>query len=265
MILFSEGVQASFETYLARMPAPRVEAWRDLIAGGASSEAFGPLTLEEKLDEKQIDEALQVGRKQRTINLVMGFVVLVALVGGAAVLYNTFLTPEERTEGAFQFDALDEQPEVAARTGGPPITEPALTTALSTTVAVVAGDGPESGRITVAPFSVYPYPPGSIRAAMFQYAGSGHLVFVGPDGFADDSCLRASVVTSDLRPLDTVTYGPCGQPVGRQASVGCLGGSAVLIDIVVPSGPVELPEGGTGFADQVRVQLIGDRADYEVL
>jgi hypothetical protein len=265
MILFSEAVQASFETYLARMPEPRVEAWRDLIAGGASSEAFGPLTLQEKLDEKQVGEALKVGRRQRTVNLFMGAVVLAALVAGATLLYDRVFAEVERTQGAFQFDAFDEEPEVAALAGGPPVAAAALTTALSTTVAVATGDGPETDRITIAPFSVYPYPPGSIRASLFQFAGSGQLVIVGPAGFVDDSCLRASVVTKNLRPLDTVTYGPCVQPVGRPATVGCLGASAVLLDLVVPSGAVALPEGGSGFADQVRVQLVGDDTDYEVL
>jgi hypothetical protein len=265
MLLFSEAVQESFRSYLARMPEPRVVAWTDLIAGGASSEAFGPLTLQEKLDEKQVDEALQVGRRQRAINLLLAVVALVGLVGGAYLLSQRFFADETRSESAFQFDLVDETPEEAARGGGPPITEPSLTTALATTVAVAAGDGPEATRITVAPFSVYPYPPGSIRASLFQYAGRGHVVFVGPEGFTDNSCLRASVVTAGLRPLDTVTYGSCGQPVGRPASVGCLGPSAVLLDLVVPPGEVTLPEGGTGFAEQVRVQLIGDDPDYEVL
>jgi hypothetical protein len=265
MILFSEDVQESFETYLARMPDPRAEAWRDLIAGGASSEAFGPLTLEEKLDAEQVDEALQQGRKQRTVNLALSAVVLAVMLAGGVYLYSEVFASDERTEGAFQFDALGQTPEVAALTGGPPVAEPALTAALTTTVAVAAGDGPEAERITVAPFSVYPYPPGAIRASLFQYAGSGHVVFVGPDGFVDDVCLRASVVTSDLRPLDTVTFGSCQQPVGREPSVGCIGSSAVLLDLVVPSGEVALPEGGSGFADQVRVQLIGDDAAYEVL
>ncbi len=265
MLLFSEAVQASFRSYLARMPEPRVAAWRDLIAGGANSEAFGPLTLQEKLDEKQVDEALQVGRRQRAINLALALVGVIVLTGGAYLLSQRLLDDEPRSEGAFQFEVVDETPEEAARGGGPPVTEPSLTTALTTTVAVATGDGPEAARITVAPFSVYPYPPGSIRASLFQYAGRAHVVFVGPEGFTDNSCLRASVVTANLRPLDTVTYGPCGQPVGRPASVGCLGPSAVLLDLVVPAGEVALPEGGSGFAEQVRVQLIADDPDYEVL
>lgn len=172
---------------------------------------------------------------------------------------------DTRTQGAIRFDELAEEPEVAALDGGPPEAEPALTAGVSLPVAVAAGDGTEAERVTVAPFAVYPYPPGAIRASLFQFAGTGHVVFVGPEGFVDDACLRASVVTSDLRPLDTVTHGPCGQPVGRPATVGCLGETAVLLDLVVPGGEVALPEGGSGFADAVRVQLVGDDPDYEVL
>lgn len=266
LLLFSPEVQASFETYLARMPEPRAEAWRELISGGTSSDAFGPLTLQEKLHETQVDEALQAGRKQRRINLMIGALVLIVLVVAGVVISNTLLAEERRTEGAFRFDDLDDEPpEVAALTGGPPVAEPALTTALANTVAVAAGDGPEVARVTVAPFTDYPHPPGALRASLFQFAGSGHVVIVGPEGFVETSCLRASVVTSDLRPLDIVTHGPCGQPVGRPATVGCLGPSAILLDLDIPSGEVELPEGGTGFADQVRVQLVGDDPAYEVL
>ncbi|MEZ5244004.1 MAG: hypothetical protein R2707_02830 [Acidimicrobiales bacterium] len=265
MLLFSDEVMASFETYLARMPQPRVEAWRDLIAGGASSEAFGPLTLQEQLDERQVAEALQKGRKQRTVNLAVGAVVLLLVLVGVVVAWNTFFVEEARTEGAFQFTGQDEPPEVAARSGGPPIAVEALTVALADPVSVAAGSGAEADRIVVAPFADFPFTPGEIRASLFEYAGSGHVVFVGPDGFTDTACLRASVVTSDLRPLDTVTSGPCGQPVGRPATIGCLGPGAVLLDLEIPPGEVPLPEGGSGFADAVRVQVIGDDPAYEVL
>ncbi|MEQ8842580.1 MAG: hypothetical protein RIB98_16480 [Acidimicrobiales bacterium] len=265
LLLFSDEVQASFETYLARMPEPRVEAWRDLIAGGASSEAFGPLTLQEKLDEEQVSEALQKGRKQRTVNLAVGALVSLVAIVAVVVTYTQFIADEGRTEGAFRFDGEDDPPEVAARTGGPPVASETLTVGLSQPVSVAAGSGAEVERIVAAPFADFPFMPGEIRASLFQYAGAGHVVFVGPEGFVETACLRASVVTADLRPLDTVTHGPCSQPVGRAASVGCLGTSAVLLDLEVPAGEVTLPEGGTGFADAVRVQMIGDDPAYEVL
>lgn len=266
MILYSAEAADAFETILARMPAPREAAWRDLIAGGASSEAFGPLTLQERLDEKQVDEALAAGRKQRTINLVVALLLVVVVGGGGFYAYNQLASEEQRTEGAIQFADSGEAPEVAAVQGGPPVVEAAVTAGLTDTVAVAIGDGPVESRIVTAAFSDFPHPPGSMRASLFQYAGSGHVVIVGPLGFTDDVCLRASVVTSDLRPLDTVTTGPCADPVGRQAVIGCIGPSAILLDLQVPEGEVELPEGGVGFADAVRVQLIADGGErYETL
>ncbi len=266
MILYSADAAEAFETLLARMPAPRAAAWRDLITGGASSEAFGPLTLEEHLDEKQVDDALAAGRKQRVINLVVAVVAVVAVGGGGFYAYRQFLTEDQRTQGAIQFADTGEPPEVAAAQGGAPVAEAAVTAGLTDTVAVALGDGPVDSRIVTASFSDFPHPPGSMRASLFQYAGSGHVVVVGPPGFTDDVCLRASVVTIDLRPLDTVTTGPCAEPVGRQAVIGCVGPGAILLDLQVPDGAVDLPEGGTGFADAVRVQLIADGGDrYETL
>jgi hypothetical protein len=265
MLLFSREVQESFTTYLARMPEPRAAAWRDLIAGGASSDAFGPLTLQEQLSEQQVSDVLQTGRKQRTINLSVAIVLVVGAVVGGFFFWNEFFVEEGRTEGAFQLADLDAPPEVAALEGGLPIANPDLTVALIDTVSVEAGTGAETDRITVAPFAEFPYPPGSLRASLFQYAGSGQIAIVGPDGFTDDVCLRVSVVTEALRPLDTVAFGNCAQPVGRTPVLGCLGPSAVVLDLQIPNGEVELPEGGSGFADAVRVQLIGDHADYEVL
>ena len=112
----------------------------------------------------------------------------------------------------------------------------------------------------------FPYPPGSIGASLFQYANSGHVALVGPAGFTDDACLRVSVVTEELRPLDTVTHGPCVETIGRDATVGCIGDTAILLALDIPTGEVALPEGGNGFADAIRLQLVADGApDYEVL
>ena len=265
MLLFNEEVSAAFETFLARMPAPRVEAWRELIFGGVSSEVFGPLTLQERVDERQIGADLQAARNRRIFSAVSTVIVLIALVMGAVVLWGEFITGEARTTGSLNFGSLNEVSNETALTGGSPVVEISLTAALTATVAVLAGDAPLAERVTTAPSESFPYPPGALRATIFRYAGSGHVLFVGPNGFVDNSCLRASVVTADLRPLDVVTTGPCQDPVGRTATIGCLGPTAVLIDLKVPTGVVELPEGGSGFAEAVRVQLVGHDERYEVL
>ena len=266
MMLFSHGVAEVFETHLARMEPDLQGRWRDLIAGGARSEAFGPLTLQERLDERSVEQALVTGRRQRVVNLLVG-VVLLGAVGAAAWWgWQEYGVQEERTQGALQFGEVDDGVDAEATAGGPPVAEPLLTTVLADTVSVLAGEGPVADRVTVAPFARYPYPPGALGASVFQYANAGHVVIIGPPGFADLACLRVSVVTSDLRPLDTVTHGPCGDPVGRLATVGCRGTDAILLALDIPSGTVDLPEGGTGFADAIRLQLVADGApEYEVL
>lgn len=265
MLLFNGEVAEAFETLLARMPEPRAQAWRDLISGGVSAEVFGPLTLQEKLDERRIAEHLRAARNGRIISAAVAAVVLAALALGAVALWTTFAEGDERAGGSLDFGPLSGVSNEAALVGGPPAVEPSLVATLSTTVALLAGDGPISERIADAPSGSLPHPPGALQATIFQYAGSGHVLFAGPEGFVDNSCLRASVVTGDLRPLDVVTTGPCRDPVGRPATIGCAGPTAVLLDLKVPDGVVELPEGGSGFAEEVRVQLVGHDPRYETV
>ena len=266
MLLFSADAAVAFESLLVRMPEPRQADWRDLIAGGARSEAFGPLTLRERLDERQVEQTLLAGRKQRIVNLVVAAVLVTVLGGGIVFGWQELSSRGERTRGALQFEATSETPSIAAEAGGPPVAEPGLSAAISEPVSLVAGTGPIAERVTTAPFARFPYPPGALAASLFQYAGAGHVVIVGPSGFPDRACLRASVVTSELRPLDTVTSGPCAGPVGRDTAIGCLGPTAILLHLDIPAGEVNLPEGGTGFADAVRVQLVADETpDYELL
>ena len=265
MLLFNEEVTRAFETFLKRMPQPRAEAWRELISGGVSSEVFGPLTLQERVDERQIVAHLQAARNRRIFSALTTVVVLAALLMGGVAIWNEFITEDSRSSGRLNFGVLNEASNEAALVGGQPVIETSLTATLSTTVAVLAGDAPLAERVTTAPEGSFPYPPGALRATIFQYAGTGHVLFAGPNGFVDNSCLRASVVTADLRPLDVVTTGPCPAPVGRPATIGCLGPTAVLIDLKVPSGAVELPEGGSGFAEAVRVKLVGHDQRYKAL
>ncbi|MCQ3806557.1 MAG: hypothetical protein KTV16_04585 [Acidimicrobiia bacterium] len=265
MLLFNDEVSEAFETLLARMPEPRAVAWRDLISGGVSAEVFGPLTLQEQLDERRIGQNLRAARNGRIVSALVTAVVLAALGLGVVALWTALVEGDEPGSGRLDFGLLSGVSNEAALIGGPPAVEGSLVAPLSTTVALLAGDGPATERITDAPPGSLPHPPGAVQATVFQYAGSGHVLFAGPAGFVEDSCLRASVVTGDLRPLDVVTTGPCEDPVGRPATVGCVGPTAVLVDLKVPSGVVELPEGGSGFAEEVRVQLVGHDPRYETL
>jgi len=274
LMLFSPEATEAFETFLVRMPEPRRQAWEELLSGGLSSEAFGPLTLAERQDERQLARAMIAARRALVLNAVIGVVVVAAAVVGVWLGYRAWFAEEARTAGAIRFaepaGPADADPSAAEIPGGAPVADPALTASLSETVALLVGDGPVADRIVVPPLDRLPYPPGSLRAGLFEYAGDGYAAIVGPAGFSSDTCLRVSVVTADLRPLDTVAHGPCedaaGDTVGRAPQVACQGPTALLLGIDIPSGAVELPEGGTGFADAVRVQLVADPGtDYELL
>jgi len=265
MLLFNEEVTSAFATYLARMPPPRAQAWRDLISGGVSAEVFGPLTLQEKIDERRFEAHLRAARRKRIVAGLLAGIAMLGIVVGGYLLWGARTNEELRETGALNFGALSEPTNQAALGGGPPIVEPALTAKLTESFAVTAGDAQLALRIGSIPAGAIPYPQGALQATLFQYAGSGHVLFVGPSGFVERSCLRASVVTEDLRPLDVVTSGPCSNPVGRSGTIGCVGPTALLLDLRVASGVVELPEGGSGIASAVRVQLVGEDARYQML
>ncbi len=44
-----------------------------------------------------------------------------------------------------------------------------------------------------------------------------------------------------------------------------MGDTAVLLDVRIPAGEVTLPEGGVGFADAIRVQLVAPPTDEHEL
>jgi len=265
-ILFGTDEHAAFETYLARMSPPLVERWRDLLTGGARSEAFGPLTLQERIDETQVADALKSGRRQRIINMAVALFVLIGVSVGGVLGWNALQDQPVRTQGTLRFAITSSTITGGGVPGGVAAAAPALTAGLSRDVSIILGDGPPEDRIVKAPFADFLFPPGAITASLYSYAGVGEVVFVGPDGFPDGACLVASVATSDLRPLDTVWYGNCLNPIGRQATVRCLGADALVLDVAIPKGEVGLPEGGTGFADALRIQSISDPGGkYEVL
>ena len=197
---------------------------------------------------------------------MVALVGLVVVTGGAIIAWTLLTAEDERVEGALQFDDIDEDPVVAAVEGGPPVAEPLLTVSLTDQLVVASGAGDAVDRVVVDPIEGHRWAPGELGASLFQYAATGQVVVVGPPGFTGDVCLRVSVVTSDLRPLDTVAFGDCADPVGRDATVGCLGADAVLVALRIPPGEVELPEGGTGFADAVRIQSVTeDVAGHELV
>ena len=67
---------------------------------------------------------------------------------------------------------------------------------------VLRGEGPVEGRIRLdAPDSDLPVRPGSLLATVFEHRG-GQVAIVGPEDWWAGTCVRITVATSSLRPLD---------------------------------------------------------------
>lgn len=267
MVLFGPREQGRFEQLYDHLPDDRVAAWRELLSGGRSSEAFGPLTLEEQLDEAAVEEALAAGAKRHRRNLLVGGVIAALVIGFGAFAWSQ-RGDDERTAGGIRFGdpaAVDE----TDRSGGPPVAEPALTARLDTAIVVREGTGDVGERIVdPVPDGVLPVSPGTLSFSLFEFAGSAHVVLVGPPGWTDAACVVASVASGELRAFDTVwvegSSGACGgRQIGHEGSVSCRSDSVVMVGLEIPTGPVELSEGGTGFADTVRAQVLNPAEGYE--
>lgn len=266
--MFGPAEQARFAPLMGRLPTDMSTRWHDLLAGGASSEAFGPLTLQEQLDEAQVEKDLARGRHQLVLSATLGAVVVAALVAVAVVLWPG--GDDTRASGTIRFTDLAGTETEVSTEGPPPAVEPSLATAVDVPVVVTAGDGPVEDRLVLdPPVELLPRLPADVVATVFQYAGRARLVLVGPPGWSSGLCIQGSVTSSALRPFDT-SYWPadpaCGaEPPGRPADAACASSTTVLLDLDVPEGDVELAEGGTASAAAVRVALSRPDPAYEVL
>ena len=99
------------------------------------------------------------------------------------------------------------------------------------------------------------------------------MALVGPSDWWAEACIRVTVATGMLRPLDAVIHevadGACPEDLpGRPARVTCIGRSVLMLAVDVPQGAVELEEGGLGWAEVIRfaVESAPDPAStWEVL
>ena len=138
-------------------------------------------------------------------------------------------------------------------------------------MAVLEGTGSATDRIdpNVSP-DLLPFPPAAVSATLFRYGGRGQVVIIGPAGFLSAACLQVSAVTVNLRPFDTAVYdaGSTSCPdnvAGRTATVGCVGDTAIMLDMQFPEGDVELEEGGVASIGGVRVASFAIRPGYETM
>ena len=189
---------------------------------------------------------------------------LVGLIFAGIWLWNVLSAEETNDGGRISFATITEPGQQSSTLSEKPMVEPRLTTSLASTVAVVGGTDDLALRIVrVTPEEIH-YKAGDIAATLFQFQDAPQVVFVGPEGFTEDSCLRAAVVTETLRPLDVVTTG-CVDPIGRSTNIACVGPTAIMMQLDVPTASVDLPEGGSGVPNAVRVQLIGQDERFTTL
>lgn len=259
LLLFGPEEEASFAELALRFPDETVKRWATLLSGGDRSEAFGPRSRAERRDEASIVREFQLGVRKRVASVALLALALFGLGMGVRLLWSG--TPEDRSDRALRFGgntetALVDSP-VGRVAGGPPIAELALTASANRVVAVLKGEGPPEGRIRldVSPKEL-PVPVGVLAATVFEHRG-GQVAIGGPEDWWAGACVRVTVATGMLRPLDVVVHevssGACPEGlVGRPARVTCVGRSILMLAVDIPQGSVELDEGGTGWAEVIR-------------
>ncbi len=270
-LLFGPHDQRRFERLYPRMPADLVAGWQRALRGGEPRDSFGPLTREERLDEKRIEADLLTGRRQRRIRMLVGVVSVGVLVGAGAWWRSDRGGGDGAVAGEIAFGAVADR-SGDLRAGPSPAVEKALVARLDRPVVVRGGSGEIADRIVLdAPPGDLPQPPGSIAATLFRYNGAGQVVLVGPPGWLTKACIQVSVMSASLRAFDTAYAetkpGACAKDrvFGRVATLGCTDEklAATMLDLVIPEGDVVLSEGGNASVGAVRVAIIGDNPAYE--
>ena len=261
LLLFGPEEEEEFARLALTFPDETVKRWATLLSGGNRSEAFGPRSRAERRDEAAVARELQTAVLRRALGGLLVLALLGVSVLGVRALVGRGSEggPGPGLRFAQPTAGEPQGQEGNSVAGGPPIAEPALTAVADRIVAVLQGGGPiaERIRLSVPAAETEPTRMGS-SAAVFQY-DQGQIALVGPEGWVERSCVRVSVTTEGLRPLDVIRYVglraecPAGM-VGRDPWVTCLGSSVLILAIEIPQQdrPKELPEGGVGWAEKVR-------------
>ena len=259
MLLFGPKEEEAFAELALRFPEETVTRWATLLSGGDRTEAFGPRSRAERRDEASIVRELQVGVRKRVVSVLL----LVAVLGGLGVGARSLLSsgPEDRSDRALRFagvaDPVGRGDPAAPVAGGPPVAASDLVASADRVVAVLKGDGPPDDRIRLdVPAAELPVAAGVLAATVFEHRG-GQVAIVGPDDWWAGACVRVTVATGMLRPLDVVVHevaeGACPADLtGRAARVTCVGRAVLMLAVDVPQGSVELDEGGLGWAEVIR-------------
>ncbi|NNE73791.1 MAG: hypothetical protein HKN26_09020 [Acidimicrobiales bacterium] len=239
-------------------------------SGASSSDERIARFLHDDLDEGRLDADLQF-RARRLRRL--GLLGLVLVAGGVAAWF-AFADDDEpavREQTGLNFAVVEDDPAVPTGVVSPVEIDARLVTRLATPVVVREGDEARTDRVEIdPPDQILPIEPGTVVAGLARFGSTGRLLLVGPPGWMGDACVTAQVTSTALRPLSSVYFAPdpesCpSEPVGTEAPVVCEGTTTAVIEIDVPQGEVALAEGGSAFADAVRIQLLGSASFYETV
>ncbi len=267
LLLLSDDHQVSFEQHYRRMDNPTIRRWQELLDGGRASDAFGPLSLQEQLDESQLVDDLKTRRRNRTGGIVAGLVVLGLLAVAATVFFNGDTEPEP--DVSFTFEDPTEAGSGGAVGSPKPNISAAVVAPIISPIVVTAGVGPASDRVVAEPSdTLFGDEFDDVHFVLLAEQGQGRVALIGPNGWYDELCIVVSAVSAQLRPLDTTHFGPnaslCGvNPIGTGVDAVCTGPNVVMLALEIAQGQVELDEGGTATVDSVRARILRTDTDYE--
>ncbi|HJP16861.1 MAG TPA: hypothetical protein QF762_07835 [Acidimicrobiales bacterium] len=271
LLLFGPEEEKLFAKLAVRFPSETLRVWTDLLGGGDSSESFGPRSRAERQDEKAIALSIKKAFRRRTITclVVIGLVVF-------AIFFFKRLANEgivDDTNQALRF--ASQESEVASEgekeNFGAPIVELELVSTIDLLVALQEGEGPAEDRVRqIVPETLLEVQPGEIIATVFGYNGGGQVALMGPEGWLTEACIRASVTDGRFRPFDVVVFelteGMCSEEItGRKVSPTCLGEQTLIIPLYIPQGEVAHSEGGSGWAEMIRIGYEMDSPGWETL
>ena len=267
LLLLSDDGQRAFEQHYRRMEPDTILRWQDLLDGGRASDAFGPLSLQERLDEQQFAESLKQQRKGRALSAgLLGLLVLGLLAGGVALLRS-----DEPATGGESFTFEDP---TAANSGGAvgssrPTISGAVVGAIGLPVVVEAGDAAVAERVVSDPDdALFDDAFDDLAFVLLAENGEGRVAVLGSPGWFEGRCIVASAVAANLRPLATTHIATaddaCGSnPVGEQLEPRCIGTDVLMLPVEIPVGPVVLDEGGEATVDSVRVRVLAPVDGYD--
>ena len=259
LLLFGPEEEELFAKLAVRFPPETLQVWAELLGGGDSSDSFGPRSRAERQDEKAIALSIKKAFRRRTLTflVVVGVVVF-------AVLFFRRLADEgivDDSSNALRFASQESETSFEGEIAdyGPPIVEPNLVAFADLLVALQEGEGSPEDRVRqVVPENILKVQPGEIMATVFGYNSGGQVALIGPEDWLSEACVRVSATDDEFRPFDVVvfelTQGLCSEELsGRKVSPTCLGKSLLIVPLYIPQGEVTHPEGGSGWAEMIRV------------